>query len=63
MKSKILWNYTSGIFLVLNVGTGQREVDSITHLDCYFPSGTVEGQASHMEPGLCALAVIWEYLF
>lgn len=63
MKSKILWNCTSEIFVVVNVGTGQVEVDGIAHLGCYFPSETVEGQASRMEPGLCALAGIWEYLF
>lgn len=50
-------------FLVVNVGTGQMEVESIAHLGCCFPSETVEGQASRMEPGLCALAGIWEYLF
>lgn len=63
MKSKILWNCTSGIFLVVNVGTGQVEVDSIAHVGCYFPSETVKGQASHMEPGLYAVAGIWGYLF
>lgn len=63
MKSKIPWNCTSGIFLVVNVGTVQVEVDSIAHVGCYFTSETVTGQASCMEPGLYAVAEIWDYVF
>lgn len=49
--------------MVVNVGTGQVEVDSIAHVGCYFPSETVKGQASCMEPGLYAVAEMWDYVF